>query len=125
MNTNGDKRCTTVWIEWENYCSGYRYDVCIAVATAFFEEFYSPDMVSMQKTKNATFRNKIMASKKIAQTALLGKTEATQQEESGFDYSGVIMATSFTVLGAVAAAVAIKKCAGKRQEQQDHFERIV
>ena len=80
----------------------------------------------MQKksTNNAAFRNK-MASKKNAKTALLGKTEATQHEESGFDYSGVIMATSFTVVGAVAAAFAIKKCAGKKQEQEDHFERIV
>ena len=60
----------------------------------------------------------------MAQTVLLGKSEATQEEESGFDYSGVIMATSFTVLGAAAAAFAIKKCAGKRQEQQDNFERI-
>ena len=124
MNTNGDKTCATVWMEWDNYCSAYYSDECIAVETAFWEEFDYPYMVSMQKTKNATFRNKIMASKKIAQTALLGKTEATQQEESVFDYSGVIMATSFTVLGAVAAAVAIKKCAGKNQEQEDHFGRI-
>ena len=56
--------------------------------------------------------------------ALLAKTQTTQQDESGFDYSGVIMATSFTVVGAVAAAFAIKKCAGKNQEQEDHFGRI-
>ena len=61
-------------------------------------------------------RNKIKASKKMAKTALLGKTEAVQPEESGFNYSSVIMATSFTVFGAVAAALAVKKCTGKKQE---------
>ena len=65
-----------------------------------------------------------MALKQVSKTALLGKTETAQPDESGFDYSGVIMATSFTVLGAAAAAFAIKKCAGNKQEQ-DNFERLI
>ena len=86
-------------------------------------------MVNMQKkkTRNAKqkqLRSKVFAAKPQGQTALLGKTEAIQSEESSYDYSGAIIATSFTVLGAAAAAFAIKKCAGKRQDQ-DNFERFI
>ena len=113
-----DTTCNEVWMAWDNACEENYDDECISTDLTFREDFTHHVMVSMQnkKTKNAAFRHKIMASKKNAKTALLGKTETTQQEESGFDYSGVIMATSFTVLGAVAAGFAIKKCAGKKQE---------